>query len=151
MMPCYSWMGGKRKLVSQYGEVFGDVSKYKTYVEPFFGAGAVYFGLFEGYVGNVYINDFSPHIYSVLACLQEDADGFYERVEVLMNKWSFSMRGKDLDKDTFKRRYYDLRDEFEFAPTPEKFYVLHCGSFSHLYIINKFGRYMPTAGPPILV
>lgn len=147
VQPFYSWMGGKRKLLPYYRKAIGDVSSFSTFVEPFFGGGSAYFGLCEGYTGNVVLNDLSPHIYSLLSAVKEDAEGFCDRVEDLMCEWGFNMRGKDNNPDTFKKRYYALRDDFLMAPTPEKFYVLHSGSFSHLYIINKFGRYMPTAGP----
>lgn len=41
--PFLKWAGGKRWFVNKYADIFPE--KYKLYVEPFLGSGAVFFGL----------------------------------------------------------------------------------------------------------
>ena len=43
MKPLYIWAGGKNKMIPKYLENPGIPSDKTTFIEPFFGGGAVYF------------------------------------------------------------------------------------------------------------
>ena len=55
MLPLYKWSGGKRNEIKLFKEFYP--KNYELYIEPFFGAGAVYFELLPE---KAIINDIHP-------------------------------------------------------------------------------------------
>lgn len=85
LKPLTARVGGKVLLKKRIvNDFFPDISQYKTYVEPFVGAGAVYFYKNKDDKKEV-INDIDPKIYEILkgfqkydaAKLREDLNGDY--------------------------------------------------------------------------
>ena len=76
--PVLKWAGGKRRLLPQIlARMSPAVAKeghIETYVEPFFGGGAMFFHLAEHFsFDRVVINDFNP-------CVQDHSIGSCQRV-----------------------------------------------------------------------
>lgn len=64
--------GGKSKIANQLIELFPN--KYKTYVEPFFGAGNIFFRIPNNKKAKInIINDLDKDVYSVMFGLQNDS------------------------------------------------------------------------------
>jgi DNA adenine methylase len=73
--PVLKWAGGKRRLLPQIlahmSPAMVKVSHIKTYVEPFFGGGAMFFHLVERFsFGRVVINDFNADLTLVYRVIQ---------------------------------------------------------------------------------
>lgn len=62
------WAGGKNRMIPKYKENPGiPVRGYTTYVEPFFGSGAMmlYVAQHNPYIKKFVINDINPEIMSI--------------------------------------------------------------------------------------
>ena len=68
MIPFLRWPGGKRWLVDMYPNVFP--KSYSTYIEPFLGAGSVYFHLQPG---RATLGDLNGDVIAVYRGIKQDA------------------------------------------------------------------------------
>lgn len=115
--PLYKWTGGKRKEIKIFKEYYPEFvnSKDYTFIEPFFGGGAVYWSL--GASKNI-INDIDEELVNFLEQVKENAN------DVMVNIKSISEKIKEvslLEKDKIisiaeakERRglyYYEYRNK----------------------------------------
>lgn len=74
--PFLKWAGGKRQLLPELNKYFPP--KYKTYYEPFVGAGAVLFDLERK---NAVINDFNKELINTYKAVKNDVDTLISQLE----------------------------------------------------------------------
>lgn len=81
---------------------------YDTYVEPFFGGGAMMIHIYENapQVKRFVLNDINPEIVGIYTAIKTDVVNFKARMDVLEAQWL------PLDKDGRKKFFYALRDEY---------------------------------------
>ena len=125
MKPLYKWSGGKRNEIKLFKDFYPD--NFSTYVEPFFGAGAVFFDL--NFDRNV-INDIHPESINFL---NEIKLGNGKEIHSLMSKFNN-------DEET----YYFVRDKFVPSNNTEKafvFFYLRKTCFRGMLRYNSSGKF----------
>lgn len=123
LAPLYMWAGGKRKLVKHYAPIWPQATKesYTTYVEPFFGGGAVFCWLSNenNLPPTTLVNDVNRELIGVLNTVRTDPKRFIAATTALVTPYL------DLvSKEERKQWYYALRKRYWAAPTPENLYIL---------------------------
>lgn len=144
MKPFLKWAGGKTQLLPTIKENLPpNIDKLKIYVEPFLGAGAVFFDFisedkFEKYV----ISDINYRLINVYRVIRDDADLLISNLIELKEKYlAFEIGSKDRDF-----MYYEIRNKFN-EPTTDRielaahFIFLNKLGFNGLYRENKNGEY----------
>ena len=109
MKPLYIWAGGKNKMIPKYLQGPGiPTTGYDTYVEPFFGGGAMMIWIYENNpsVTRFVLNDVNPEIVGIYTAIKTDIDPFLQRMDQL------SAQFLPLSKADRKKFYYDLRTEY---------------------------------------
>lgn len=81
---------------------------YDTYVEPFFGGGAMMIHVYQNNpsVKKFVMNDINPEIIGIYTAIKTDVGNFIKRMEILQSLYL------PLSKDERKDFYYDLRKEY---------------------------------------
>lgn len=67
--PILKWAGGKSDLVEQITSYFPDT--FRNYYEPFFGGGAVFFGLDSGRYERAFLSDANPELVNLYRCVRD--------------------------------------------------------------------------------
>lgn len=109
MKPLYIWAGGKNKMIPKYTAKPGiPMEGYDTFVEPFFGGGAMMIHIFKNNptVKKYILNDINPEIVGIYRAIKSDLTTFLNRLDAL------SARYLPLAKDDRKKFYYNLRTEY---------------------------------------
>jgi len=109
MKPLYIWAGGKNKMIPKYLETPGiPTSGFDTYVEPFFGGGAMMIWVKENCpeVKRFVMNDIKEEIVGIYRAIKSDCDSFVQRMDDL------SAQYLPLEKAERRTFYYDLREEY---------------------------------------
>lgn len=109
MKPLYIWAGGKNKMIPKYQVNPGiPYSGYDTFVEPFFGGGAMMVHIFQNapQVKNFVMNDVNPEIVGIYRAIKHDVQNFMARMDTLSQQYL------PLGKDDRKKFYYNLRNEY---------------------------------------
>lgn len=132
--PVLKWAGGKRQLLSHILRLVPE--HFDTYIEPFFGGGALYFKLYsEGKTGNSVISDSNPDLYNLYRAIKTDPEGLIHALS--------SLGYGNAEPD-----YYRARDEFnslEGVSLDTRRAALliylnrHC--YNGLYRVNSSGRF----------
>jgi DNA adenine methylase len=109
MKPLYIWAGGKNKMIPKYLKEPGiPYSGYDTFVEPFFGGGAMMIHIYQNNptVKKFIMNDINPEIVGVYTAIKTDVKKFIARMDTLQAQYL------PLSKIDRKKFYYDLRKEY---------------------------------------
>jgi DNA adenine methylase len=109
MKPLYIWAGGKNKMIPKYQTGPGiPLSGYDTYVEPFFGGGAMMVYVYQNNptVKRFVMNDVNPEIVGIYTAIKTDVNNFIDRMDALSKAYL------PLSKVDRKKFYYDLRTEY---------------------------------------
>jgi DNA adenine methylase len=109
MKPLYIWAGGKNKMIPKYLKEPGiPYSGYDTFVEPFFGGGAMMIHIYQNNptVKKFIMNDINPEIVGVYTAIKTDVEKFIARMDTLQSQYL------PLSKVDRKKFYYDLRKEY---------------------------------------
>jgi DNA adenine methylase len=125
MKPLFKWSGGKTKEIEIFKKYY---PTFKTFIEPFFGAGAVFFDM-ENYESNI-INDIHPESINFL---EQIKIGNSKRIYDLMNVFKN-------DEET----YYFIRDNFKPKNKVEEAFVflyLRKTCFRGMLRYNKSGKF----------
>lgn len=125
MNPLYKWSGGKRREISLFNKYYPN--SFELFIEPFFGAGAVFFDL--SFKKNV-IND-----------IHEDSINFLREIKNSNALKIFElMKGaKNTEED-----YYFIRDKFEPKNNIEeafKFFYLRKTCYRGMLRYNNSGKF----------
>jgi len=146
MKPLYKWAGGKNKMIPKYLETPGiPVSGFDTFVEPFFGGGAMTIWMLKNSSAKHFvINDTKTDLMDIYAEIKRDVNGFIESLEVYQQKYM------PLSKSDRKKLYYDLREEYiETHPNNAALlYFLMLTGFNGIWQTTKKsnGRYATPSG-----
>ena len=109
MKPLYIWAGGKNKMIPKYQLDPGiPYSGYDTFVEPFFGGGAMMIHIYENNptVKKFIMNDINPEIVGIYTAIKTDHLNFITRMDTLESQY---LPLSKVDRKTF---YYNLRTEY---------------------------------------
>ena len=109
MKPLYMWAGGKSKMIKKYkSNPRIPYSGFDTYIEPFFGGGAMMVYVYENCsdVKKFVMNDINPEIIGIYKAIKSDVEKFNNRMKDLEDKYL------PLDKPKRKEFYYNLRTEY---------------------------------------
>lgn len=139
LKPLYKWQGGKTKLLKGYTPYLPAPESYKRYVEPFFGAGALFC-----HVRNLHarkpalINDINPYVVNVLQTIKDYPSLFRKQVSGLEQAYLPLSSKEERSKFYYKTRehYWLLEDDRSEFPSSSKAKVL-CAAY--LYFLMKTG------------
>lgn len=142
MKPILKWVGGKQALLPELHKRLPDMSSIATYIEPFVGAGSLFFSM--QFDRNV-LCDVNKSLMNVYCQIKNDCDSvIYAHEKLCLDFIS-------LDEGERKKFYYNVRSQFTNAFTFEQaanFLFLNKTCYNGLYRVNKngvfnvpFGRY----------
>ena len=133
--PFLKWPGGKRWLVKKYGQIFP--AEYERYLEPFLGAGAVFFHLIPR---RAILSDKNPDLINLYQCLKRDPGTIEERLALLQPKHCSAL-------------YYRLRKREPSAPIDRavRFLYLNRTCFNGIYRVNLNGEFNVPIGSKTLI
>lgn len=152
MKPLYMWAGGKNKMIPKYEKIPGiPVRGYDTFVEPFFGGGAMMLYIYQKnpYLKKYVMNDINCEIVGIYTAIQQDLPAFLHRMDSLTHQY---LPLSKVDRKTF---YYDLRQEYmvnytQWSSTEEAatLYFLMKTGFNGIWQTTKEskGRFATPAG-----
>jgi len=152
MKPLYIWAGGKNKMIPKYQKTPGiPLSGYDTYVEPFFGGGAMMIHIYKNNstVKKFVMNDINPEIVGIYTAIKTDVSNFIARMDVLQSQYL------PMSKTDRKKFYYDLRTEYttnwqQWTSTEESatLYFLMKTGFNGIWQTNQAsnGRFATPSG-----
>ena len=106
--PLFMWAGGKNKMIKKYLQNPGLPRNFEVYVEPFFGAGAMFLWVAQNISGikRFIINDKNQYIMGIFHSIKFDVDNFISELSVLQAEYI------PLDKAERKVFYYALRSKY---------------------------------------
>lgn len=128
MKPIIRWAGGKTWLLDQVKELTEKI-EFKNYYEPFFGGGAIYFGLDFAESTNIFLSDLNPQLIN-----------FYKQVQNNVSELVACF----LTFENSKEQYYEIRERFSQEMSAEnaaRFLYLNQYSFNGIYRVNRSGKY----------
>jgi len=143
--PLFIWAGGKTKMFKHYTDILPDGNEIDTYIEPFFGGGAmlldtIYYlkKYYNKELDRIVINDINPGLVNIYRTIKNDVDRFVE----IMDRYSAEYL--PLSYDSRKEYYFTLRTEHafgyeEWTDTEEAaaLYFLMKTGFNGIWQINK--------------
>lgn len=102
--PVLKWVGGKRQLISDIEPLIP--KRISTYVEPFFGGGAV---LFHLQPKKAIINDFNKELMNVYQVIKDNPNGLIEVLEKHKeaNSEDYFYEIRSLDRDEDYENFFD--------------------------------------------
>jgi DNA adenine methylase len=126
-VPFLKWAGGKRWLVSRYPELFPET--FNTYIEPFIGAGSVYFHLRPE---KAILGDFNRELISAYQAIKADW-------QALTNSLIYRNRRHREDSDY----YYWLREKTptDLVERASRLIYLNRTCFNGIYRVNLKGEF----------
>ena len=139
MKPLYKWQGGKTKLLKAYTPHLPTADSFTSYVEPFFGAGALFCHMRNKYPRKPsLINDINPYVVNVLRVIQELPALFRSQLQTLEQAYISICSKGERSKFYYetRRQYWLLEDDRLQFPSSSKGKVL-CAAY--LYFLMKTG------------
>ena len=123
------WPGGKKWIPLKHKNLFP--IKYNTYLEPFMGSGAVFFGLQPS---KALLSDINSRLVNLFIELRDDPEGLFCSTQELINSHS-------------EKQYYEIRDKFNTSePSAAHFLYLNRTCFNGVYRENKKGEFNVPVG-----
>ena len=102
MKPLFIWAGGKNKMLKHYKPFMPE--KVKTYIEPFFGGGAMFIHVVKNYnPKHLIINDVNNDIVRIYKTIRDNHEDFIKFMDEMSKEYL------PLDKAGRKDYYYSLR------------------------------------------
>src|SRR5688572_25898001 len=145
--PLLKWAGGKRQLLQALNGFYPD--RFKRYVEPFFGSGAVFFDLLnQGRLDGrrVRLADVNPDLIGAYSTLRDQTDEVIDALELLAA--DYRRRGADAYYDVRDRRFNPLRAAGQ-VYTPDltaMLIFLNRTGFNGLFRLNRKGAFNVPVG-----
>ncbi|MGK7886929.1 MAG: DNA adenine methylase [Crocosphaera sp.] len=151
--PVLKWAGGKTQLLPEIKKLYPQQlqqGKIRTYIEPFFGGGAVFFDIYSNFeIETAYLFDKNPELIILYKVIQNDVHNLIEKLSILEIKYL----GLDIEKR--KEFYYQVRDyynTFDKQTDANKYkqewinraaytIFLNKTCFNGLYRVNKKGSF----------
>jgi DNA adenine methylase len=127
-VPFLKWPGGKRWFVCQYADILP--SEYGAYIEPFLGAGSVYFHLQPK---RALLGDINADLVNAYQIIKNNW-------QALQNSLRYRHRRHRADPDGY---YYWLRDRVAASPTQQASRLLYLNRtcFNGIYRVNLQGKF----------
>jgi DNA adenine methylase len=145
--PLLKWAGGKRQLLQALNGFYP--GRFKRYVEPFFGSGAVFFDLLnQGRLDGrrVRLADVNHDLIGAYSTLRDQSDEVIDALELLAA--DYRRRGADAYYDVRDRRFNPLRAAGQ-VYTPDltaMLIFLNRTGFNGLFRLNRKGAFNVPAG-----
>ncbi|MFM7088963.1 MAG: DNA adenine methylase [Candidatus Paceibacterota bacterium] len=128
LRPLFMWAGGKSRLIKHYEPVW-PVFAGGSYVEPFFGGGAIFGWLHgKGQADKSVINDINTELVGLLIEIRDRPEEFIKDVSSAARRY-LKIEGKELRKEWF----YRARKSYWSSPTPSKLYLLMRTAFNGIW------------------
>ena len=141
MKPILKWVGGKQALLPQLHKRLPNMSRITTYIEPFVGAGSLFFSVcpyrFRKDTKSV-LCDKNKALMNVYSQLKNDPDS------VIYAHDNLCLDFLSCDEDGKKQFYYKVRSQVTSARTFEQaaiFLFLNKTCYNGLYRVNKKGEF----------
>lgn len=128
LKPILKWVGGKRQLLTEIKKYIPD--EYNTYIEPFFGGGAV---LFDIKPKKAVINDINDEIINVYKTIKDNPKELIKKLKTYKNEEDVYYEIRNLDR-TDK---YNTLSNIEKA---SRIIYLNRTCFNGLYRVNSKGQ-----------
>lgn len=144
LSPLYIWQGGKRKLIKSYEPDLPLRNAVKHYVEPFFGAGALFCEVVSRYQGiTTHINDINRELISVLNAIKNDKEEFCEYLAVIEEEYLVQPSNQFKKKFfyTLRDRYWKLAVNNLTTETAAMLYFMMKTSFRGIWSVKAKGKY----------
>lgn len=141
LTPFFMWAGGKTKMLPKYDGLIPEF--VESYVEPFFGGGAVFCHYFNRNPDASFtINDINSELIGVLKAVKEAPEEFVHAVNGFISAFL------PLDKPDRKALYYKLRERYWATQDPALLYFLMRTGFNGVWQTMKRanGLYATPAG-----
>ena len=142
LKPFLKWAGGKSQLIDILEINLPDMNKITTYIEPFVGAGALFFYLVDRYeFDNIIINDLNSKLINTYLIIRDDCDKLIYELNYMKNEYLNFNEGKK------KLMYYIIREEMNdwncvsLTKQAANFIFLNKTCFNGLYRENKSGEF----------
>lgn len=152
MKPLYMWAGGKSKMIPKYEVVPGiPYSGYDTYVEPFFGGGAMMIHMAKNNpnIKRFVMNDINDEIIGIYRAVKYDMNAFLNEIDILADKY-LPMKKEDRKKFYYDTRSSYIKDYTQWSKTKESatLYFLMKTSFNGIFQSMKEanGRFATPCG-----
>lgn len=152
MNPLYMWAGGKTKMLPKY-EITPGIPKsgYDTYIEPFFGGGAmmIYLAQQSSSIRRFVLNDINPEIVGLYRAIKTDVAGFMNECDQYCSVYL------PLSQADRKKYYYEIRQKYiteyhNWSPVKESatLYFLMKTAFNGIFQSTKEakGRFCTPSG-----
>lgn len=123
--PLLKWAGGKTQLLDEIHARFP--KRYRSYIEPFFGGGAVYFSLRPEHA---VISDINPELVNLYRVAAQDLNGLISWLELYRNT----------EDDFYAARAQDWT-KLSPARAAARTIFLNKTCFNGLYRVNKSGQF----------
>ena len=146
--PLFIWAGGKNKMLKHYLPIMP--KQVDTYVEPFFGGGAMFCHIVQNYSPKkLVINDVNAGIVRIYNSIKNDLPEFLVKLD------SYCSVYLPMNKEDRKKYYFEVRHEHAYdfdkwseAEEAATLYFLMKTGFNGIFQINKNtnGRYGTPAG-----
>jgi DNA adenine methylase Dam len=106
--PFLKWAGGKSQLLGEIiQELPADVKKFKKYVEPFIGAGAVFICFLENdYFEEYIINDINSKLINLYKVIRDKPEDLISEIQELKTKYL------NAESEEREKLFYEIRANF---------------------------------------
>lgn len=141
--PPVKWVGGKRQMLEKIKD---RMPEFETYHEPFFGGGAVFFGVLPE---RAYINDSNKQLINMYIQLRDNVDQVMSLLDVYQFAYNTKedMQKKDEYFKYIREKYNEhIKNNILSVETAALFIFLNKASFNGVYRVNSKGLYnVPSA------
>ena len=134
--PFLKWAGGKRSLAPKIAELAPN--GFRRYIEPFLGAGAVFFALKERQPEMpAVLSDTNAELINAFETVRDRCDALVETLRKLEASYL------PLDREARAKRYYELREAVpeESTARAARTIFLNRTGYNGLYRVNREGRF----------
>ena len=132
MTPFIKWVGGKRQLLSQFQSLYPH--NFDTYIEPFVGAGAVFFDIVGKYEPTkIILNDLNNDLINTYNDIKLSCDNLTRELQNVQDRYN-----KSENKEQF---FKDSREEYNKNRSSALFIFLNKTCFNGMYRVNKSGGF----------
>lgn len=142
LMPLFPYAGGKRrsvKFISKY------LRKTNTYVEPFFGSGAVFCHMVNKSLASKFIiNDINKNVIGIYEAIKNDSASLCEEFGDLCSIFNGLSAGKK------ESMFFRIRDEVSENYNAAKYMLILKTRFGAMHKTDAFGNVRDTSGHSIL-